>query len=377
MDAGQEIGVFAAKTAIIVGMLALIVCIPLCCLGCIGFCKNKSSDTTSSGGDTGGKKTKREFKFTKYQSAHEDDLSDYKRIVKRPASTNTTATVATPDGAATAAAVDGTGAPAAEATSAVLTVPLIEVVSQTPPVVPVATEKRGTALVLDIDCDKSSIDDLVITLAAFVRFVLRACDPKTDVVLFRITSPGGSPASFQYGYSHMQRLREKGFRTVALIDTMAASGGYMLACGCNEIVAAPTATVGSIGVIMQGRNIKGLLDKIGIRTYEMATSPYKNMLSSEGDVTEHNLMMLREKMDDHFRSFKALVSKNRPRLNAEIAFTARDWLAEEAVGTGLVDKLQLSDDFLDDTCKTHDVIMAQPTSSAGMLEWVHKITELW
>ena len=116
-------------------------------------------------------------------------------------------------------------------------------------------------------------------------------DDRVRAVLLRINSPGGSVTASDMMYQEILRLRKGTGRpkpVVAVITDVGASGGYYIACACDEIIANRTSVVGSIGVIMQGFNLKGTLDKIGVETVAIKTgkmkdagSPFRKMTDEE------------------------------------------------------------------------------------------------
>ena len=105
-------------------------------------------------------------------------------------------------------------------------------------------------------------------------------------LILHISSPGGSAMEFEKLYDKLQDLRKKSVKIIAIIDDVCASGGYMLACACDEIYATTNSSIGSIGVYTTHFNAKGLGDKIGIAEIKLKTSNAKGGLSIFGNVTE-------------------------------------------------------------------------------------------
>src|SRR3970282_1531132 len=91
-------------------------------------------------------------------------------------------------------------------------------------------------------------------------------DRNTQGVIIRINSPGGSPVQAQTIYDEMRRLRKKypDIPLYAVVEDIAASGGYFVAAGADRIYVAKSSIVGSIGVLMNGFGFTGLMDKLGI-----------------------------------------------------------------------------------------------------------------
>ena len=82
-----------------------------------------------------------------------------------------------------------------------------------------------------------------------------------DEVVIRLTSPGGSVSEYGLAAAHLLRLKQAGLHTTVCVDTVAASGGYMIACCADNVVAAPFAMIGSIGVVAGLPNFHKLLER--------------------------------------------------------------------------------------------------------------------
>ena len=83
----------------------------------------------------------------------------------------------------------------------------------------------------------------------FINFVMINGNSEKDTVIIRINSPGGYAFQFEEAYTKLNKLKKKGFSVIAIVDSICASGGYMLACACNKIIVAETSLIGSVGVI--------------------------------------------------------------------------------------------------------------------------------
>jgi serine protease SohB len=127
---------------------------------------------------------------------------------------------------------------------------------------------------------------------------------------------------------------------------VAASGGYMMACAADRIVAAPFAVVGSIGVVAPVPNLHRLLQKNQIDFEEMTAGEFKRTVSVLGEITPAGREHFRGKLDATHDAFKAHVEQCRP--NVDIARVANGdyWLAREALPLGLVDEIMTGDDLL-------------------------------
>jgi protease-4 len=170
-------------------------------------------------------------------------------------------------------------------------------------------------------------------------------DNAVKAVLLRINSPGGTVTAADIMYHEILRFRRTARHpkpVVAMIMDVGASGGYYVACGCDEIVANRSSIVGSIGVIMQTFNLKGTLDKIGVQALAIKSGPLKDAGSPWRGMTEQEKRIFQGIIDDFFDRFVEVVADGRPRLTKdkvrEIA-DGRVWTAQQALELGLVDRI--------------------------------------
>ena len=118
-----------------------------------------------------------------------------------------------------------------------------------------------------------------------------ADNESVKAIVVRINSPGGSVSASQEIYREIRRVREESSKPViASLDTVAASGGYYIAVGCDSIVANPGSITGSIGVIAQWFNVEKLVEwaKLSPETITSgamkdAGSPFRQMSEGERD----------------------------------------------------------------------------------------------
>ena len=183
-------------------------------------------------------------------------------------------------------------------------------------------------------------------LGAEIDAVLIAARPETDEAVIRIESPGGTVTGYGLAAAEILRLRERKIKVTASVDQVAASGGYMMACAADRIVAAPFAVVGSIGVVAPVPNLHRLLQKNQIDFEEMTAGEFKRTVSVLGEITPAGREHFRGKLDATHDAFKAHVAQCRP--NVDIARVANGdyWLAREALPLGLVDEIMTGDDLL-------------------------------
>jgi serine protease SohB len=175
-------------------------------------------------------------------------------------------------------------------------------------------------------------------------------------VLLRLESEGGLVHAYGLAASQLQRIRERKLRLTAAVDKVAASGGYMMACVADHIIAAPFAVVGSIGVIAQLPNFNRLLKKHEV-DFELHTAgEYKRTLTLFGENTDAARAKFREELEDTHALFKAFVADNRPALDLEKVATGEHWFGARALALRLVDELKTSDDFLLERSASADLV---------------------
>jgi len=169
---------------------------------------------------------------------------------------------------------------------------------------------------------------------------------KDDEVVVRLESAGGAVPHYGLAAGQLMRLRDKAIKVTVCIDRIAASGGYMIACVADKIVAAPFAIIGSIGVVAQVPNVHRLLKKHDVDFQEMTAGEFKRTVSVFGEITEKGLKKFKEELEDTHLLFKEFVKANRPRLDIEQVATGEHWLARRGLELGLVDQLSTSDEYL-------------------------------
>ena len=183
-------------------------------------------------------------------------------------------------------------------------------------------------------------------LGAEIDAVLIAARPGTDEAVIRIESPGGTVTGYGLAAAEILRLREHKIKVTASVDQVAASGGYMMACAADRIVAAPFAVVGSIGVVAPVPNLHRLLKKNEIEFEEMTAGDFKRTVSVLGEITPAGREHFRGKLDSTHEAFKAHVHECRPNVDMAKVANGDYWLAREALGLGLVDELSTGDELL-------------------------------
>ncbi len=166
-------------------------------------------------------------------------------------------------------------------------------------------------------------------------------DGSINAVILRIDSPGGGVAASQEIYEAAKRVRQRGKFVVASMGSVAASGGYYIACAADTIMASPGTTTGSIGVIVEMMNITELLNKIGIRFEVVKSGKYKDSGSSSRPMTEEDRKYFQSYVDDAYQQFVGVVAEAR-RMEKAAALKYADgrvFTGQQALEFGLIDRL--------------------------------------
>lgn len=167
-----------------------------------------------------------------------------------------------------------------------------------------------------------------------------------DEILVRLENTGGIVHEHGLAASQLQRVRDAGVPLTVAVDKVAASGGYMMACVAQKIIAAPFAVIGSIGVLAQLPNFNELLNRQGIKFEQEMAGDYKRSVTMFGENTEKDREKLREQIEETHTLFKDFVSAHRPNLDMGEIATGEHWYGTRALELGLVDEITTSDDYL-------------------------------
>ena len=176
-----------------------------------------------------------------------------------------------------------------------------------------------------------------------------------DEVVVRLESGGGMVPGYGLAASQLDRIKKKNIPLTVCIDKVAASGGYMMACVADQILAAPFAVIGSIGVVAQIPNVHRLLKKHDVDIELMTAGKYKRTLTMLGENTEEGREKFREELEDTHALFKAFVGEHRPKLDVEAIATGEVWYGAPAIEKGLVDDAQTSDEYITGQLDSADV----------------------
>lgn len=215
-------------------------------------------------------------------------------------------------------------------------------------------ERRMFYIEFHGDLRANSVNNLRHEVAA----VLTSSQPG-DEVLVSIESGGGMVSSYGFAASLLQRLIDGDLKLTVAIDKVAASGGYLMACVADNIIAAPFAFVGSIGVVAQVPNFYRLLQEHHVDMDVFTSGEHKRQVTLFGENTDSGKQKFQESLEDIHEQFKEIVALKRPDLNIEQVSTGEVWLAQKAQKLGLVDELITCDAYLMQACDKVEVVQVK------------------
>jgi serine protease SohB len=177
-----------------------------------------------------------------------------------------------------------------------------------------------------------------------------------DAVFLRLESGGGLVNRYGLGAAQLLRLRDAQLPLTVMVDSVAASGGYLMAAAADRIVASPFALIGSIGVVAQIPNFHRWLQARNIDWEQFTAGKFKRTVTLFGENTEAGRAKLREELEDIHALFRAFVQGRRAQLDMEKVATGEAWLGSKAQELGLVDELATSDEIIHSACQRGRVL---------------------
>ncbi|MBS0350378.1 MAG: protease SohB [Proteobacteria bacterium] len=177
----------------------------------------------------------------------------------------------------------------------------------------------------------------------------------SDQVLICIESPGGLVHSYGLAAAQIQRLKDANIKTLVAVDKVAASGGYLMACLADHLMAAPFAIIGSVGVIAQLPNFHRWLEKNDIDYEQVFAGQYKRTLTLFGKNTPEGREKMQEELNDAHELFKEFIVKYRPQVSINQIATGEHWFASRALQLKLLDEIKTSDQYLQSVKDQFDI----------------------
>ncbi len=244
-------------------------------------------------------------------------------------------------------------------------------------------ERRKRVYVLHFDGDTKA--SAVSHLREEITAILTMAE-KGDEVVLCLESPGGMVHTYGLAASQLTRITQKEIPLTVAVDAVAASGGYMMACIANRIIAAPFAIVGSIGVVAQLPNFHRLLKKNDIDFELYTAGEYKRTVTMFAENTDRGREKFVEELEDTHELFKQFVSEHRPQVNITEVSTGEMWYGRRAIDKNLVDEVQTSDEYLMAQRKDSDIFEVKYQEKKSLQEKLglaasegleNAVTRLW
>lgn len=244
---------------------------------------------------------------------------------------------------------------------------------------------QNTTILIELKTEKQleSLHEIV----SFLLLAIREKETTLNVlggqieILVLLESQGGSVSTFGLLSNQLARIRNfnkidnnettsssPGLKLTICCDKVAASGGYLMACQADCLIAAPFAQIGSIGVLSHHLTINGLLEKLGIGSLLIKSGKYKGVLSGYTEPNNKDIQHQQSKLDATHKAFKKQILLFRPQLinNMDQIATGEVWYGHEALELGLVDKVMTSDEYLTDLLQSGvRVLKIKKYDSAG------------
>lgn len=202
--------------------------------------------------------------------------------------------------------------------------------------------------------------DLRASAAASLRHevsAVLAVATEKDKVLVRLENSGGTVQDHGFAASQLERIKRRKIPLIVAVDKVAASGGYLMACVADRIIAAPFAVVGSIGVLVQLPNFNRLLEGKGVDFEQVTAGRYKRTLTMFGKNTDEGREKLKEELEEVHALFKRQIAEHRPQVDIEEVSTGEHWYGAKALERKLVDELASSDDWLLEAAKESEIYL--------------------
>lgn len=225
-------------------------------------------------------------------------------------------------------------------------------------------------LKFDGDIHASEVDTLREVISAVMLVAT-----KNDEILVIIDSAGGTVHNYGLAASQLKRITNNEIKLTVAVDLVAASGGYMMACVANKIIAAPFAVLGSIGVLAQIPNFHKFLTKRDIDIEHHTAGEYKTTLTMLGKPTDKAREKFKEELEDTHKLFKQFVKDNRPSVDIDKLATGEHWYGSQCIELKLADELITSDDYIINACKEKDVFEVSYKFQKSFKEKISSVVE--
>ncbi len=234
-----------------------------------------------------------------------------------------------------------------------------------------------------------SFSDVADSRSICARIRRASEDDQIKALIVNLDTPGGEVTASDEIYEELRLFREKTKKpAVAMMNSMAASGGYYVASGCKPIIANKLTLTGSIGVIISTYNYRGLFEKIGVKSEVYTSGKMKDMLDGSRERTPEEIKVVQTLVNNTYTEFVGVVSRSRnipaDRIRETLIGDGRIFDGKQALSLGLVDSLGYFQDAVNAAAKaahlekdTYTVIRYQePFSFSRFLSMIFAKTQL-
>ncbi|OBX49117.1 protease SohB [Moraxella nonliquefaciens] len=227
------------------------------------------------------------------------------------------------------------------------------------------TDDNKNVFVLDFDGDIKA--SAVAHLREEISVIISSAKAGDEVVI-RLESGGGQVNAYGLAAAQLVRIKDAGLILTVCVDKISASGGYMMACVADKIIASDFAVIGSVGVVSQLPNFHELLKKHNIG-YEMFTAgEYKRTVTIFGENDDEDRAKHQADIERIHELFKTFVKKHRPKLDVEKIATGEIWFGQDALDLGLIDAIGTSDGYVLELIKEHEVLVLHTRTKPTLVE---------
>ena len=201
-----------------------------------------------------------------------------------------------------------------------------------------------------------------------ISAIISVAQPK-DEVLLKLESPGGAVNAYGLAAAQLERLKKRNIILTVAVDKVAASGGYLMACVADHIIAAPFAIIGSIGVVAQIPNFHKLLKQCNIDIELHTAGQNKRTLTMLGENNDQSRKKFKSNLNVIHLAFQNFVSKMRPGLKIAEVSTGDYWLGQEALKQNLVDSISTSDTEIISRMQNFQVLLVKYKHTEKLLKF--------
>jgi serine protease SohB len=229
--------------------------------------------------------------------------------------------------------------------------------------------ERSRKRIFVLDFHGNVLASAVASMRQEISAVLTVARPE-DEILLRLESGGGLVHAYGLAASQLLRIKNRNIALTIAVDKIAASGGYMMACVADRLMAAPFAVIGSIGVVAQLPNFHRLLKRNDVDFEQITAGEFKRTLTLFGENTDRAREKVREDVEDTHLLFKDFIKQQRNGVDIDKVATGEHWYGSRALELGLVDELRTSDEYLmqaADSADLYQITYAAPRSLRKLL----------